>query len=370
MSKQKNNNKSQSQKSLLEAENGVVKDKLLKKIPNWADLLGLHLPSKISVEQASSQATAQIKSSLIKFSTVVDLTGGFGVDSFYLAMQADSLTYIEKVKDLHDKVKMNFSQMGVKNIYFINDFAENYLQQLDNNIDLIYCDPARRLNSKKIHNLEDSEPNIIDLFELIKRKCKYFMLKSSPFLDIQSVISSLDSVSKVILISVDNELKEVLYLFDFKHTFPIEYKVFIVNKKFCSFYLFSNTKYTMSYSYPLSYLYEPNSAIFKLGNYSEIASIFSLHKLEQNSHLFTSEQVEQNFPGNIYKIINILKVNYKELHNYSLTTHYNLKVRNFPMSVDELKKKLKIIDGGDKYIFATKLIDQSYKLIVCEKINI
>lgn len=351
-------------------EENKLHEKLLKKVPNWLNNYEIELPKLISIEQASSESTAIIKSSLLVYDSIVDLTGGFGIDSYYFSKKAKKLYFVEKNNELMEIVKRNFLKMNVKNIEFFNDSAENFLESHSGKVDLIYCDPSRRTDSKKVFKLEDSEPKIAEIFDLVKSKTNYFLLKTSPFLDINSVINSYENISKIVLISIENELKEVLYLFDFINYKQVVNEVYLLNKSYGAKYTFLNSKNEIEYSLPLNYLFEPDSAILKLGNFSEISQLFRIKKIEPNSHLFTSNNPILEFPGKVYKILGIEKVESKSIKKYSDEMRFNLKVRNFPLSVDDLKTKLKINDGGNLYVFASKLIDKKYKLIICEKVII
>ena len=363
------NRKDNSLSEIRENENKKLLDKLIMKIPSWSNY-NIDLPKGLSIEQSSSENTAIIKASLIYYDNVIDLTGGFGVDSYFFSLKAKRLIYLEPNSELFELVKKNFDRWGFDNVEFKNETAEKFLNKYYDKVDLIYCDPSRRIESKKVFKLEDSEPNIIELFDVIKSKCKYFLLKTSPFLDINLVKNSFNYIAKIILISIDHELKEVLYLFNFEQLNEIEYQAFLINKSYCSKYLFKNEKYEVEYQEPNNYLYEPDSSIMKMSNFSEIAHLYNLTKLEVNSHLFSSKELINDFPGKVYKVVGVEKVNDKVLRKYLNSNKCNLKIRNFPDTVENLKKKLKISDGGELYIFATKLFNKKYVLIICEKIFI
>ncbi len=353
--------------SIINQDNKFLREKLLKKIPRWLGSNEIELPQSISIEQSSSEETAIIKSTLVKYDLMIDLTGGFGIDSYFFSLQAKQVFYIEKDKALFQLVNRNFNKMNIKNVNFINDFAENFLNKIDYKVDLIYCDPSRRVATQKVYKLEESEPNIFEIIDTISDKSRFFLLKTSPFLDIQLVINKLDNIVKVILISIENELKEILYLFDFEKTSKIKYETYLINRNYCTKMSFDNLKYEVKYDDPQKYLYEPDNAILKLGNFTEIAHQFNLSKIEASSHLYTSIEINNTFPGKIYKILDVTKIDGNELNKFSESRKFNLKIRNFPDTVENLKRKLKIQDGGDLYIFATKLKDKKYKLIICEK---
>jgi len=353
--------------TIIDQDNKILRDKLFKKIPSWFGNNDIELPQSISIEQSSSEETAIIKSSIVNYDAMIDLTGGFGIDSYFFSLKAKQVFYVEKEKALFQLVSRNFNKMNITNVNFINDFAENFLYKIDHKVDLIYCDPSRRVASQKVYKLEESEPNILEIIDTIRAKCRFFLLKTSPFLDIQLVINKLDNIVKAILISVENELKEVLYLFDFEKNSKIKYETYLIKRNYCTKMSFDNLKYEIKYDDPQKYLYEPDSAILKLCNFTEIAHQFNLSKIEASTHLYTSIEINNFFPGKIYKILDVTKIDGNELNKFSESRKFNLKIRNFPDTVENLKKKLKIQDGGDLYIFATKLKDKKYKLIICEK---
>ena len=351
------------------AQQLVGKQIAQKKTPAWFKNDDILYPARISMEQCSSEETAAYKSSIFKAGKGIDLTGGFGVDSYFLAQQSDSLIYCERNEDLATLVSHNFEALKQTNCeVFVGDGIE-YLKTLDK-LDWIFVDPARRKDSQRVFRLEDCEPNVIDLKGLFFEKANHILIKTAPLLDIRQTLSDLEGVKEIHVIAVNNDCKEVLYLLE--KDFTGEAQIFCVNlkkghKEEFRFTLSEERETITPYSEPLEYIYEANAAIMKAGAFKAIASKYELYKLHQHSHLYTSELLISGFPGRSFKMKKILNPDKKSLAKHS-SGKANLACRNFPQKVDVLKKKLKLKDGGDDYIFATTLSDGKPKLILCSKV--
>ena len=340
-----------------------------KKLPSWFKNDLILYPVRLSMEQCSSEETASYKSTIISTGKGIDLTGGFGVDTYFLAQNAESVIYCERNADLAKIVSSNLKALKQRNCEVYTGDGLSYLQKLDK-LDWIFVDPARRKESERVFRLEDCEPNVIALKSLFFEKADRVMIKTAPLLDIQQTLNDLDSVKEVHIISVNNDCKEVLYLLEKGHS--DEPQVFCVNlkktiKEEFSF-TYTNERNTISqYSEPLKFLYEPNSSIMKSGAFKSIASKYGLYKLHKHSHLYTSSELVSEFPGRSFKIKAVVQPDKKSLVKH-ITGKANLACRNFPQKVDALKKKLKLKDGGNDYLFATTLLDDKPKLILCEKV--
>jgi 16S rRNA G966 N2-methylase RsmD len=340
-----------------------------KKLPAWFKNDDILYPARISMEQCSSEATAKYKSTVIHSGKGIDLTGGFGVDSYFLAKKSDSLIYCERNEDLATLVSHNFETLKQTNYeVFVGDGIQ-YLKKLDK-LDWIFVDPARRKNSERVFKLEDCEPNVIDLKDLFFEKAKHILIKTAPLLDIRQTLSDLEGVKEVHVIAVNNDCKEVLYLLE--KDFMDEAQIFCVNlkkghKEEFRFNSSEERETIAPYSEPLEYIYEANAAIMKAGAFKSIASKYKLYKLHQHSHLYTSDHLVSDFPGRSFKVKELVNPDKKLLAKH-ISGKANLACRNFPQKVDVLKKKLKLKDGGDDYIFATTLSDGKPKLILCSKV--
>ena len=340
-----------------------------KKLPTWFKNNELLYPIRLSMEQCSSEETALYKSDLLKSGTGIDLCGGFGVDSYFLAKKSKSLIYCEHNEDLASLVAYNFKVLDQDNFQvYVGDGIE-YLKKIDK-IDWIFVDPSRRKGSQKVFRLQDCEPNVINLQGLFFDKAKLVLIKTSPLLDIRQTLNNLEAVKEVHVIAVNNDCKEVLYLL--QKDFIGETQFFCVNlkkghKEEFRFTLSEEQKVISSYSKPLEYIYEANAAIMKAGAFKSVAFKNKLYKLHTHSHLYTSQTLISKFPGRSFRVKEVLNPDKISLSKHT-SGKANLACRNFPQKVDVLKKKLKLKDGGDDYVFATTLNDNKPKLILCSKL--
>lgn len=350
------------------------------KIPLWYANLNVVYSKHLSMEQCSSEHTARFKATLCDGQSIVDLTGGFGVDIAFFSERFSRAYYVEQQKELTEIVETNFKTLGL-NIEVRNTSSESYLESLEEIVDLIYIDPARRDDiGRKTVSIEDCTPNIIELQAQLEQKSKKTMIKLSPMLDISLALKSLKNISDVYIISLQNECKELLFIKDNLETIDNTdntVKLHCVN-------IYNGDKepdiltYTreleeqseLNYTSELKqYLYEPNSSILKAGAYKVLAKTYSVLKMHPNSHLYTSDTFIESFPGRIFKIDAISSPDKKSLKkNYGEIKKANIATRNFPMSPQELGKKLNIKDGGDVYLFGTTMADEKKTLIICHKL--
>lgn len=337
-----------------------------KKLPSWAANDKITYPNKLPLEQCSSEITAMFKSSLVKGDTYADLCGGFGVDSVFFSRNFRHGIYIEKDEELFNIAKHNFIALHCDNIECINSTAENYLQIIPN-CDMIYLDPARRNPSgKKIFIIEECQPNIFEMKHSLLAKCTTLMLKLSPLMDIKAALTKLPETRIVYIISVKNECKELLLILGKEKFENTEIKcINLPQGEIFSFLPKDEESAQIKYNYPLSYIYEPNASIMKSGAFKSVALRYGVQKLHINSHLYTSEKLIQEFPGKIFQVVS---THTAKAANFKDIKQANLTVRNFPCSTEELKKKLKIKDGGDIHLFATTVQDGKHIIIRCNKL--
>ena len=351
------------------AQQFVGKQIAKKKLPTWFKNNEVLYPVRLSMEQCSSEETAKYKSTIINSGSGIDLTGGFGIDTHFLSKQSKSLIYCERNEDLALIVSHNFKALNQdKCDVYVGDGVE-YLKNLKK-IDWIFVDPSRRKKSKRVFRLEDCEPNVINLIGLFFDKAEHVLIKTAPLLDIQQTLSDLEAVKEVHVIAVNNECKEVLYLLE--KDFTGETQIFCVNikkehKEEFRFTLSEERKAINTYSEPLEYIYEANAAVMKAGAFKSIASKHELYKLHKHSHLYTSQKLISDFPGRSFKVKEILNPDKRSLAK-NISGKANLACRNYPQKVDVLKKKLKLKDGGNDYVFATTLNNEKPKLILCSKL--
>ena len=369
------------------------------KLPLWANIDGIIYPPHISMEQCSSESTALYKAELaarllglpasssseeIGF---VDLTGGFGVDFSYIASRLGmSSMYVERQAHLCEAAKENFERLGLKNAIVKNEDGIEVLHSLKE-LKLIFIDPARRDDAgNKVVSLKDCTPDVTVLQEEMLLKADYVIIKLSPMLDWHRAISELSHVREVHIISVNNECKELLLVLSAQNMGEMEassadgevkhagnLRIYCINdaQSFVCEELdmeASSVKISPSPLEEMQYLYEPNASLMKAGCFGVLSDRYDARMLSKNSHLFVSQAPIEAFPGRSFRIIAISSFNKKELKRHlSGITKANIATRNFPLSVAELRKRLKLKDGGETYIFATTLSDESHVLVITEK---
>lgn len=348
------------------------KRKAKAKLPEWFNTIGIIYPPVLSLEQCSSEVTAIYKASLVEGKSMADLTGGMGIDTYYLAKSFEQAHYIERQANLVEIALHNFNQLGAKHIQTHNNEAEAFLESVDEELDLIYLDPARRgAHNSKVVRFEDCEPNVISLLPELQPKAKSILVKASPMLDIKGAIQDLGEVTAVYVIADKNEVKELLFLID--KDASINPTIHAVNCTTQSrgelvFDYESESSVSLQFGTVVDYLYEPNAAVLKAGAFKSIVSQYpSLIKLHANTHLYTSDQPIENFPGRSFKIIDFLQMNKKQLRKKLPDMKANITVRNFPMTVDQIRKKTGLKEGGDQYIFATQSVNGPMVLL-CKKL--
>lgn len=389
------------------------------KLPRWASLEGIIYPPHISMEQCSSESTALYKAELaarllslpasssgiemkaeneIEF---VDLTGGFGVDFSYIAARLGVKSmYVERQAHLCEAAKENFGRLGLKNAIVKNGDGIEILHSfhpkkkdaasaddslgitydqprslLKTNLGLkiIFIDPARRDDAgNKVVSLKDCTPDVTILQEEMLSKADYVIIKLSPMLDWHRAISELSHVREVHIISVNNECKELLLVLSARNM-DENLRIYCINdaQSFVCDELdmeSSQVKIAPSTLEEMQYLYEPNASLMKAGCFGVLSGRYDARMLSKNSHLFVSQAPIEAFPGRSFRIIAVSSFNKKELKRHlSGITKANIATRNFPLSVAELRKRLKLKDGGETYIFATTLSDESHVLVITEK---
>jgi len=337
------------------AEQISAKAKSKKKLPTYFNKPNIYFPNKVNIEQTSSEKTAEFKSKIVSGNSMIDATGGFGVDSMYFSREFKKTIYIEENKDLFEIVKANSKELGLNNIEHLNDDGIEYAKKLDTEIDLLYIDPSRRnKENKKVHFLSDCTPLIDDDLIESLQNFKTILIKCSPIIDLKKTINDLKVVSKVYIVGINNEVKEVLFKLNKQSNNDIKIKCIELTNRELDFE-FSiddiDNKKNDDNSKVLNYLYEPNSMILKSGAFSLICDRYDVKKLNTNSHLYTSKKLI-DFPGRAFKVESVVNFSKRSLKDLNISKA-NITTRNFPMDVKDLRKKSKIIDGGDDYLFFT-----------------
>lgn len=348
-----------------------AKTKAKEKLPTWFSTENIIYPSKISVEQTSSEKTAAYKSSLISGKTLIDLTGGFGVDDYYFSKKFKVVAHCEINKDLSAIVKHNFEQLKVENCTFYADDSANILSESDSDFkwDWIYIDPSRRNDAKgKVFMLKDCLPNVPESLDFYFEKTDSILIKTAPLLDISAGLSELKFVKNIHIIALENEVKELLFEIHNHYSDEITIKTAnILKDKTETFeFVLGETVYP-SYHLPQKFLYEPNSAIMKSGGFDEISTSFKIDKLHKHSHLYTSDELI-DFPGRTFEIEKVISYSKNDMKMELLNQQANITTRNFPDTVENIRKKWKIKNGGNLYCFFTTDKNDNKIVLICRKI--
>lgn len=358
-----------------------ARKKLQNKLPSWLSHLDVVFPSILSAEQCSSELTAQYKQRLVQPGSLLDLTGGLGVDSFYFAQKVSQVIYVEQFDEYCCAAKINFKALNADNITVIQDDCVHFLQNNDFLFDTIYLDPARRgSGNKRVFALDECEPNVLEIMPLLSRYGKRLIIKVSPMADLSALQSLLPGIVEIHVVSVKNECKELLLVIDTEYdeakgnNKPVTVLCAAIDSpKDSSIFSFKidqekQLPHSASCNLIKDFLYEPNSSILKAGAYKTVANAYDVVKLHKNSHLYTSERYVEDFPGRKFKVIETIPFNSKGIKQVEKEyPQLNLSTRNFPLTTAELKKRLKNKDGGDFYLFATTLSTDQKILIVCQK---
>lgn len=350
----------------------------VKKMPTWAEVDGLIYPKHLSLEQCSSEHTALYKRSLMSGDTFVDLTGGMGVDFSTISSRFLSAVYVEQQEELCRLAAHNFPLLcpSHSSIKIVHNNGLDYLEKMSP-VDAILIDPARRDGrGGKVFAISDCEPNVMAIEDQLIEKGKQVFIKLSPMLDISTILRSFRHIAEIHVLSVKNECKEVLAVLKKEKTTDMAHTtikcvdldtVFEVEEFSFSFAEEENASLVPAMELG-NYLYEPCVSILKAGAYKLLTIFYGVKKLHQHSHLYTSSD-SRRFPGRVFRIITVQPYNKDGVKR--IAEQYpkaNLSSRNFPLKAEELKKKLKIKDGGEVYIFATTLATGEKVLIVCEKV--
>lgn len=368
-----------------------------KKLPRWAETDDLWFPPRLSMEQCSSESTATYKRDIIQrlhANSLADLTGGFGVDFTYMAQGLPRATYVERQEVLCESARHNFPILGLPDAEIVNGDAEETLRRLDH-VDAIFIDPARRDDvGRKTVAIEDCTPDVSALQDLLLQKATYVIIKLSPMLDITQALRSLRHVAEVHVVSHKGECKELLLVLHkeadsvpdnavISDAIASTYYCVNLNTQDAPFIVSPSTTVSVISPSPTTapvplfpastsmdglYLFEPNASILKAGQQDTFGTHYMLQKLHPQSNLFVGPQPIQNVPARQFRIVSTGDFSKSSLkHLLSGVKQANITVRNFPATVADLRKRLKIKDGGKDYLFATTLQDGSHIIIKGEK---
>ena len=350
--------------------------KAVQKLPELANIKGWIWPKKLSMEQCSREETARIKRQIIgdTYTTGADLTGGAGVDSYYLSERAETWHYVEQQEDLCTMAEHNFRLVG-RPIRVHHCSAESFAESMPD-VDVAFIDPARRnVHGGKVFKLEDCSPNLSTLLPSLLQHCKRLLIKLSPMLDISEAMRQLSAANRAYIIAVRNEVKELLILFDKESErnkeseYTDNHLITAINimRNSAESYSFTEAKEAAAIAQYLSptepvegYLYEPNAAILKAGAFRLMSERYAVRKLGINTHLYQSDELVEAFPGRIWKIQAVVDKTKQKLLSGQQA---NILTRNYPLKPDDIRKKLKLRDGGEQYIIGARIADKAVLLL-------
>lgn len=353
------------------------------KLPTWWKTTGVRYPSHLAMEQCSSEATARYKAALIpeelKNGSLTDLSGGFGVDFTCMAQGFSEATYVERQEELCALAEYNLPLLGLPDAQVVNTDAAKHLEGMSRQ-SVVFIDPARRdLKGRKTVLIGDCDPDVGRLHDLLMEKAEMVIVKLSPMLDISLALEQLPFVSEVHVVAVGGECKELLLVMK-AGACSADARIICTNlptgaaSAWHTSFNFTR-KEEEEAACPIAaqvknYLYEPNSVLMKAGAFRMVAARYGVEKLHPNSHLYTSDQWVKEFPGRQFRVLAQGGFGKREVRELlDSVKKANLTVRNFPNSVADLRKKLKLAEGGEDYLFATTLSEGEKAWILCRKVT-
>ena len=353
------------------AQQIIGRSKAKQKLPTWFSCTNIYYPPGLNLEQTSSEITAHYKSQQIQGHNLIDLTGGFGIDDYFFAKVFKEVIHCEMNKELSTIASHNFGMLNTKNVKSLCGDGIQILDDYDS-IDYIYIDPSRRHESKgKVFFLEDCLPNVPEHLDFLLSKSTNILIKTSPLLDISSGIKSLKNIKEIHVVAVENEVKELLWFIEKGFEDELEIKTINLQKKGnqeFDFIFSEENQLPLNLSESKKYLYEPNAAIMKSGGFTSVSHHLSIPKLHRNSHLYTSQELI-TFPGRRFEIIASFPYQKKILAKANINKA-NITTRNFQESVSTLRKKFKIKDGGQDYLFFTTDCNDQKIVLQCKKVDL
>lgn len=347
-----------------------ARQRLRDKVPSWAKSTDLIFPPSLSMEQASSEVTARYKASLVRGNTFIDLTGGLGVDTFFLSQSFTKTDYVERNPELAELATHNFSHLAPDTIRVHTGDGLAFLADSTAKYDLIYLDPARRgEHNRKMVRLEDCDPNVIAHWTLLTQKGSAVLAKVSPMLDIKGALASLPDIQQAWVVAHKNEVKELLLFWEAGKS--------VSSPNIHCVDIHPEETHTFSFTYPEEeaaqaeygeageFLIEPHAAILKAGAFRSFAQRFGLQKLHPNSHLYSGGTMIEGLPGRVFRILQEIRQPKRELKELFPSGIVNVITRNYALRAEDLKKKYRLRDGGNQYLIGTRS-EAGYRLFVCE----
>ncbi|MBC7485667.1 MAG: hypothetical protein H7282_02810 [Cytophagaceae bacterium] len=328
------------------------------KFPTFYQNSHIIYPPTVSLEQASSEVTARFKASIIKAGKTIDLSGGMGIDTYFFSLQCKEMIYVEPQQELLEIAAHNFDALEAKHIQPLCATAAEFLENYKGHSDLIYIDPSRRKEGKRLSNYKDWEPDVIGLKPQFWKAANHILIKLSPMTDISAVCKELGEVKEVFVVSDRNECKEVLLQLEQGFTGePHVHAVLLQSgeERQYSFYASEEQSASPEFRDPLNYLYEPDVALLKAGVFKKIGIDYQLKKIQAHTHLYTSEQLQESFPGKIFQIESVKP--YSKSNVASLIEKgkdFHVLTRNATVTTEQVKKQFKLVERGNRYLIIFK----------------
>ena len=348
---------------------GLQKSKT--KLPLWFANDKILFPPNLNLEQTSSHLTAQYKSKLVSGNTLIDVTGGFGIDTFYFSKQVKKVVHCELNENLHHLVHYNLKAFNNTSVEtYLGDGIQKVLNS--SNVDLVYIDPSRRNDAKgKVFFLEDCLPNVPEHLDALLNKSNQTLIKTAPILDVSIGIKELKYVKELHVVAVKNEVKELLWVLDKNYKSEILFKAINIidesenytNEIHQNDLEHSSPTYTQELG---DYLYEPNSALLKLGAFNWLSTHYKVHKLHKHSHLYTNNH-QVDFPGKKFKVLKVTPFSKKAMKVYN-GFKANVISRNFKLSVKDIRTRFKIKESKNIFLFFTTNQKNEQIVIECERL--
>lgn len=350
------------------------RQKAKEKLPDYYANDDILYPPTVSMEQCSSTQTAKFKASLVSGKSFADLSGGFGVDALAMAKGFEQGYYVEPMNELCELVQHNANTLNINNLHILNGTMEAMLPTLPE-VDVIYLDPSRRnVHGQRVVTLQECTPDLTLYKEQILQKAsKHVLVKLSPMLDLKATLTLLPETTAIYVVAVNGECKEILFMLSHSTHEKIDFHAVNIQNEHISDFQFSNIEELEAVPVLAdalgSYLLEPNAAVLKAGAFKCIAARYGLKKLHPHTHLYTCDTAPEDFPGRCFRILNHFHYSKKEAAKHlSGIKKANIAVRNFPWSAEELRKQLKLADGGSLYLFGTTMREGEHTIIVGEKL--
>jgi hypothetical protein len=341
-----------------------ARQKLVDKLPTWTAHEAICFPQQISLEQASSEATALFKATLVQ-GKLIDITGGMGVDTWAFAQTCEHVTYVEQQETLAEHTQYNHRVLGLSNVKHIQGNGLAYLEQ---QYDWIYVDPARRdIQGNKVILFKDCQPNVLEILD--KAETAKILIKTSPVLDISRAIQELGGVEKVYVVAYQQEVKELLFIKSAESSLDPEIELIeLANSPVTLFQgtLSAEREANMQIAPVGKYLYEAHPALLKAG-FFKLVQGEGIWQLGKHTHLYSSDAYLNNFPGKKYSLIEAGPVQPNWIKSHLPDLRVNISTKNFPLKADALRTKLKLKDGGEYTLFAIQNSEEKNQLILCKK---